>query len=226
MKDTFKLIINYELIDEFCKLNNMLVITDKMLEENNMFKNIVYATNNNFVGRSVYPKDMPIIMNQNIWEKLIKINNELKEKNFCIKIYDAYRPIGIQKLFWEFFYEENGYYDENLVANPNKYGTHNITINAVDICLCGLDGSDVELPCEFDDFTGKANIFYNECSNEAKKNRDLLINIAQKHGLIVNQDEWWHFYDEELKDYGMGFNFIESDLIPQKDTEVFILKIR
>ena len=223
MKNTFELIINYELIDEFCKLNNMLVITDEMLQENNMFKNIVYATDNNFVGRSVYPKDMPIIMNQDVWEKLIKINNELKEKKFCIKIYDAYRPIGIQKLFWEFFYEERGYYDENLVANPNKYGTHNITINAVDICLCGLDGSNVELPCEFDDFTGKANIFYNECSNEAKKNRDLLINTAQKHGLIVNQDEWWHFYDEELKDYGMGFNFIESDLIPQKDTDVFTL---
>ncbi len=225
-KNTFELIINYELIDEFCKLNNMLVVTDKMLQENNMFKNIVYATNNNFVGRSVYPKDMPIIMNQNIWEKLIKINNELKEKNFCIKIYDAYRPIGIQKLFWEFFYEENGYYDEHLVANPNKYGTHNITINAVDICLCNLDGINVELPCEFDDFTGKANIFYNECSNEAKNNRDLLINIAQKHGLIVNQDEWWHFYDEELKDYGMGFNFLESDFIPQKDTDVFVLVVK
>ena len=223
MKNNIELIINYELLDEFCEINNFIIITDEMLEKNNMFKNIVYATENNFVGRSVYPEDMSLIMNKNVWEKLIKINNELKQSNFCIKIYDAYRPIVIQKLFWEFFYEEKGYYDENLVANPNKYGTHNITINAVDIFLCNLDGTNVELPCEFDDFSGKANIFFDGCSNEARKNRDLLINTAKKHGLLVNTEEWWHFYDEELKDYGMGFNFIESNFIPKKDTEVFVL---
>jgi D-alanyl-D-alanine dipeptidase len=76
-------------------------------------------------------------------KELIKINNELKQKGFCIKIYDAYRPIEIQKLFWEFFYQEHGYYDENLVANPNKYGTHNITINAIDMFKENLDSKEL-----------------------------------------------------------------------------------
>ena len=223
MKENIELIIKYELLDEFCKINDFIIVNDDILKENNMYKNIVYATTNNFVGRSVYPKEMPIIINRMVWEKLVKINNELKEKGFCIKIYDAYRPIEIQKLFWEFFYKEHGYYDENLVANPNKYGTHNITINAIDMFICNIDGTEVELPCEFDDFTGKANIFYNECSDKAKKNRDLLINIANKYGLKVNQEEWWHYYDESIEKYGMKCNFIESELIPKNEKEVFVL---
>lgn len=219
-----KLVINYDLLDEFYKINNFINVTDDMLKENNIYKELIYATDNNFVGVSVYPKDMPLIINQIIWKKLIAINNELKEHGLCLKIYDAYRPIEIQKLFWEYFYNTHGYYDETLVANPNKYGTHNITINAVDIFIVNLDASNVELPCEFDDFTGKANIYFKDCSDEAKKNRDLLINIATKHGLIVNEDEWWHFYDNQLEKYGMKYNYSQSEFVPKKEKQVFILK--
>jgi len=224
MKNNIKLEINHDLLKEFCDVNNFVIVTDEMLKENNMYKDLVYATDNNFVGVSVYPKDMPVMMNDVIWEKLIKINNELKEHNLCLKIYDAYRPIEIQKIFWEYFYNTHGYYDESLVANPNKYGTHNITINAMDLFVVGLDGSDVELPCEFDDFTGKASVDYNECSELARKNRDLLINIASKNGLIVNPGEWWHFYDNRLEEYGMKYNFSNSSLVPKMEEEVFILK--
>ena len=118
-KNNTKLVVNYELLDEFCKINNFIVVTDEMLKENNMYKDLVYATDNNFVGISVYPKDMPIIINDIVWDKLIKINNELKTRGLCIKIYDSYRPIEIQKIFWEVFYNTYGYYDETLVANPD-----------------------------------------------------------------------------------------------------------
>lgn len=223
-KKKVEIVIKYDLLEEFCKINNFIIVTDKMLEDNNIYKDIVYATDNNFVGQSVYPKDMPIIINDLVWKKLININDELKYHGFSIKIFDAYRPIEIQKLFWENFYDTHGYYDETLVANPNKYGTHNITINAVDIFIVNLDGSNVELPCEFDDFSEKANIYYSECTETAKNNRDLLIDIAKKNGLLVNADEWWHFYDDRLKKYGMKYNYIQSEFVPKKEKEVFILK--
>lgn len=224
-KKEIELVIRYDLLDEFCEINNFIIVTDEMLEENNMYKDIVYATNNNFVKKSVYPKDMPIIINEGVWEKIININNELKEHGLCIKIHDAYRPIEIQKIFWEDFFDTYGYYDETLVANPNKYGTHNITINAMDIFVVKLDGSEVELPCEFDDFTGKASIDYNECTEAAKNNRDLLIYTANKYGLLVNNDEWWHFYDIRLKEYGMKYNYSQSEFVPKKEKEVFSIKI-
>jgi len=220
----FKLIIRHDLLEEFCQINNFITITDEMLKENNMYKELIYATENNFVGKRVYPKEMPLIINKDIWKKLININNELKKHNLCIKIYDAYRPIEIQKIFWEEFYNNYGYYDETLVANPDKYGTHNITINAIDIYVVNLDGSVAEVPCEFDDFTGKASIHYKNCSEKAKYNRDLLIAIASKNGLVVNVDEWWHYYDKKLEKYGMKYNYSQSELIPKKEDKVFVLK--
>ena len=60
---------------------------------------MVYATNNNFIGKNIYPNDMPLIMNKEIWNKLIRINNDLKRQNLCLKIYDAYRPNVVQKIF-------------------------------------------------------------------------------------------------------------------------------
>lgn len=223
-KNHFELIIREELIDKFCEINNFLNITDDMLKENNMYKNIIYASDNNFIKKSVYPKNMPILINKGVWEKLIKINNNLKKYGLCLKIYDAYRPIEIQRIFWEEFYNIHGFYDELLVANPNKYGTHNITINAIDIFPVDLYGNDIELPCKFDDFTGKASTIYNNCSQIAKYNRDLLISISSKYGLIVNNDEWWHFFDNKLKEYGMTYNYVQSEFVPKNEKEVFILK--
>ncbi len=223
-KNQFELIIREELLNDFCKINDFVIITDDMLKKNNMYKELVYATNDNFIGKSVYPSNMPILINKEVNEKLIKVNSKLKEYGLCLKIYDAYRPIQIQKIFWEEFYNTNGFYDELLIANPNKYGTHNITINAVDILPVNLDGTDIELPCKFDDFTGKASISYNNCSEKEKYNRDLLISICAKYGLIVNKDEWWHFYDNRLKEYGMTYNYAQSEFIPKKENEVFVLK--
>lgn len=218
------MIINNEELKNFCQINDFVVITDEMLEQAGMYKNLVYATDNNFVGVRVYPENMPIIMNNEVWNKLLRVNGELKKFNKCITIYDAYRPIQIQRLFWDYFYNTHGYYDETLVANPNKYGTHNIKINAIDMFISNIDGTSIELPCEFDDFTEKANIHYNKCSKEAIANRDLLINTAKKYGLIVNESEWWHFYDERILDKGMRFNYSESDLKPIGEDKTFILK--
>ena len=90
--------------------------------------------------------------------------------------------------------------------------------------ISNIDGSSLELPCEFDDFTEKANIHYKDCSKEAIFNRDLLINTAKKYGLIVNESEWWHFYDERILDKGMKFNYAESDLKPIEEDKTFILQ--
>ena len=223
-KEYFELIIKEELLEEFCDKNNFIIITDDMMKENNIYIDFVYATDNNFVGKSVYPPNMPVIVNKEIWKKMIKINDELKESGLCLKIYDAYRPIEVQRMFWEYFYDTHGFYDESFVSNPNKYGTHNITLNAIDISVVDLDGNDVELPCPFDDFSEKACIHYNNCSEQAKYNRDLLISLANKYGLIVNEDEWWHFYDDRLQKYGMKYNYIQTDFVPKNENKVFILK--
>ena len=141
----------------------------------------------------------------------------------CLLILDAYRPIEIQKIFWDFYVSQNNSEDETLVANPSKYGTHNITMCAIDIMPVSLDGRKIPLPSEFDDFTGKANIYYDECSEEEKENRDKFIRIVTSNGLTVNEDEWWHFYDNSLLEYGMKYNYKDSKFKPVDEEETFIL---
>ena len=218
-----EVIINYDNLDKFCKKNNFLLISKEELKRENIYLDLKYATDDNFVGRRVYPKDMPLIVNEVVWGKILKINNSLKEKGLCLLILDAYRPIEIQKIFWDYYTKESGEEVETMVANPNKYGTHNITMNAMDIMPVKLDGSFIELPCEFDDFTGKANIYYDGCSDEAKKNRDLFLEIVLSNGLLVNEDEWWHFYDDSLKEIGMIYNYKESKYKPVLEEETFTL---
>ena len=215
-----KLKINKNNLLNFCKKNNFIIISNKMLKKENIKKNLVYSTKNNFTGKIIYPRRVSLIMNKDVWAKLIKINNELKEKGKCITLYDSYRPIQIQKLFWDIFFQIFGFHDETLVANPNKYGTHNIKINAVDILISNIDNT----PIDFDDFTEKASIYYKDCSSAAIANRDLLITTAEKYGLIVNKSEWWHYIDERIAQNGIEFNYSNSDLIPEDEEKTFILK--
>lgn len=209
-----EVIINYDNLNSFCEKNDFLTISNEELEKENIYLDLKYATDNNFVGHRVYPINMPLIVNKMIWSKIRKVNDRLKKDGLCLIILDAYRPIEIQKIFWEYYKQENGDGVETLVANPEKYGTHNITINAIDMMPVKLDGSAIALPCEFDDFMGKANIYYDGCSEEAKKNRDNFLEIVKANGLVVNEDEWWHFYDESLNEYGMIYNYKNSKFKP------------
>lgn len=120
-----------------------------------------------------------------------------------------------------YFFQKNGYNDPSLVADPINYGQHNITLNAIDIIPSKLDGTKIELPCEFDDFSEKSRIDYNKCPQKAKNNRDLLINIAQKYGLIVNPKEWWHFSDKNIFKNGLNYNYKNTNLIPTETEKAF-----
>ena len=44
-----------------------------------MYVDLKYATDDNFVGHRVYPENMPLIVNKVVWEKMKKINDDLKK---------------------------------------------------------------------------------------------------------------------------------------------------
>ena len=51
-----EMIINYNELENFCLKNEFIIITEEMLKEEGMYKNLVYSTDDNFVGKRVYPK--------------------------------------------------------------------------------------------------------------------------------------------------------------------------
>jgi len=67
-------VINYDNLDSFCEKNGLLIISKEELDKEKMYVDLKYANDDNFVGRRVYPKDMPLIINKIVWEKVKKIN--------------------------------------------------------------------------------------------------------------------------------------------------------
>lgn len=153
-----------------------------------------YAIEDNFTNRKVYPYDI-CVLQKSTAEKLAKANKELMEMGYRLKIWDAYRPLSVQKIFWEIVP------DSRYVANPNTGGSKHNRGTAVDVTLVDMDGNELEMPTGFDDFTEKASRNYANVSEEAKKHVDILTNVMVKNGFTTISTEWWHYNDSDSAKY-------------------------
>src|SRR3954447_19603331 len=79
-----------------------------------------YATDNNFVGRKVYPEARAFLQKPAA-EALLEVHRELKKQGLGLVIFDGYRPWSITKLFWEVSPGDK----RKFVANPAKGSKHN-----------------------------------------------------------------------------------------------------
>ena len=153
-----------------------------------IIEDIRYATDNNFTGQVIYD-DMSAYLRYGTVKKLINVQNELKSNGYKLVVWDAYRPVETQYKLWEICP------DPAYVSNPNNGYSNHSRGNTIDISIVKLDGSEVELPSGYDDFTEKADRDYSDVSAEAKNNAEMIENIMEKYGFKGYQKEWWHFTD-------------------------------
>lgn len=153
-----------------------------------------YATSDNFFKKCFYPVEVCAIRRET-GKKLVKANQIFKEKGYTIKVWDAYRPLSIQRAFYE------AYPGTIFVAKPpdpsitsNLRPRHNNGM-AVDITLVDSNGKELEMPSEFDDFTEKASPTYEHMTIEARKNIDYMRGVMEGLGFRIHEGEWWHFVD-------------------------------
>lgn len=149
-----------------------------------------YATTNNFTHKIVYPVNVCVVKKTTAL-KLKAVNEELKKKGYKIKIYDGYRPLKVQEIFWSIVP------DSRYVADPKKGGSRHNTGTAVDITLVDESGNELEMPSGFDDFTEKASRTSKNMTQKAGENMKLLTDAMTAHGFRTIQTEWWHFEDGE-----------------------------
>lgn len=154
---------------------------------------IRYATANNFVGKPVYPSARCFLL-EKAAIRLHGVQKNLEKIGLGLKVYDGYRPLAVQKIFWSLV--PNTHY----VADPAVGSNHNRGAS-VDLTLVTIDGVDLPMPTDFDDFTEKAAWSYQGGSKEALKNRDLLGEAMKEEGFIPYENEWWHFDDPDWKNY-------------------------
>lgn len=149
-----------------------------------------YATADNFTGKVIY-KSPEAYLCYGTMKKLMAVQEELRKYDMKLVIWDAYRPMAAQFRLWEVCP------NPDFVADPHKSITAHARGNTVDISLVRTDGSPVEMPSEFDDFSPRASRNYTDTPEEAARNSQFLEKIMAANGFEGLHSEWWHYYDKE-----------------------------
>jgi D-alanyl-D-alanine dipeptidase len=147
---------------------------------------LIYATEENFTGRRVYPDEARAYLCPPAAERLKKVQASLRELGLSLKIWDAYRPLSVQRKFWELVP------DPRYVADPAEGSRHNRGM-AVDLTLIDASGKELSMPTPFDDFSERASHSYLDCSAEQIANRTLLKEAMMAQGFRPIDTEWWHY---------------------------------
>jgi D-alanyl-D-alanine dipeptidase len=161
-----------------------------------------YASEDNFTKRKLYDSNTCFLRKPTA-VKLDAVQKELEKMNLGLKVWDCYRPLAVQWIFWKILP------DERYVANPETGSRHN-RASAVDLTLVDSQGKELQMPTGFDDFSSRADHHYRDLPAEAIRNRELLKGLMEKAGFISLAEEWWHYDDE---------NWMQFDLmdIPFRD---------
>lgn len=147
-----------------------------------------YATDNNFTGQRIYDFN-ELWLRYGTVKKLMRIQEELKQSGLYLKVWDGFRPPSAQFKLWEVCP------NPTYVSNPNNGFSSHSRGNTVDITLVYADGTEIEMPTGFDDFSKLADRDYSDCCQEAAENAMFLERLMVEHGFKPYIGEWWHFSD-------------------------------
>ncbi len=170
-----------------------------------------YATKNNFTGKVHYPI-AECFLEEEVAHALARVQNAARALGFSLKIYDGYRPLSVQRAFWEFLP------DERFIAHPDKGGKHP-RATAVDLTLIDAKGNELLMPTPFDDFSEKAAKDYQDLPEDVIENRALLHKIMERENFIGLDSEWWHFDYHTFKDFPPQDVTFEDLLVFSKETK-------
>lgn len=146
---------------------------------------IRYATANNFTGQAIYPVAR-CLLRRDAALRLLRVQEALRKQGYRLIVFDCYRPLSVQKRFWEIMP------DERYVADPSKGSRHNRGA-AVDVSLADSAGKPLPMPTSYDDFSAKAHRGWKGAAPEALRNSALLETAMKAEGFEPFPTEWWHF---------------------------------
>jgi D-alanyl-D-alanine dipeptidase len=152
-----------------------------------------YATKDNFVGRPLYPFPAAYLRRSTA-EKVKAAAGLLREKGLRLVVYDAYRPLSVQREMWKVKP------DRRFVADPATGSRHNRGA-AIDAALADRRGRRLRMPSDFDAFAPEAALGAKGVPEKAAANARTLRNAMVAAGLKPLSTEWWHFSDPDAADW-------------------------
>ncbi|XHR29166.1 MAG: M15 family metallopeptidase [Chthoniobacteraceae bacterium] len=158
---------------------------------------LAYASSANCVQRPVYPQDAHAWADPRVAECLEYAAATLAMQGCRLVLLDAYRPPWAVERLWEIGRAMN--LDIRYLSNPAGRGSDHSRGAAVDVTMERIDGSPVEMPCRFDEFSEMAWIDCPHVTRLAAANRDLLCLAMEAAGFKVHPEEWWHYVIPEAR---------------------------
>ena len=152
-----------------------------------------YAGPENFLGRALYCRPAAFLRRSSA-EKLAKAASSLRAKGLRLIVFDAYRPLSVQRLLWK------AKPDSRFVAPPDRGSAHNRG-GAVDAGLCDAAGRALIMPSAFDEFGPSAAHDAPGASPRARANARILKAAMEAAGFAALASEWWHYRDPASKDW-------------------------
>ena len=175
----------------------MLFSTMKLVEilpdQQDIIISLAYASDKNFTGKKIY-RNNGCFLREEAFLALTKTIEIARKLGFKIKIFDTFRPVEAQKKMWDF----NP--DPKYIANP-KFGSPHSRGIAVDLTLCNMDNSELDMGTSFDSFSEKSHHDYFDFNEKILKNRNTLLGIMTLSGWDFYINEWWHYQLFESKTF-------------------------
>ena len=175
------------------------VVPDAILE-------IRYYSSYNFVGERIDGYMAPVaIMTVKAANALKEVSDELAEKGYRLKIYDAYRPqravnhfirwaenvedIRMKPYFYPDVPKSELFEREYIMARSGHSRGSTVDLTLLDM----KTGKDLDMGGVFDWFGELSHPDYENITPQQKANRLILREAMLKHGFAPLDSEWWHF---------------------------------
>ncbi len=181
-----------------------LFISKHLVNINSLDSNIRvvlhYSTSHNFLNKDLYHGLQNCYLPCEVAIKLSNAQQFLNSQypNYRIIVFDAVRPLHIQKQMWDEL-DMPAKDKINYLAHPSDISLHNYGA-AVDVGIIGDNDVLLNMGTAFDFFgelsepkREKEFVENGKLSQEALNNRLLLRTVMMKAGFTTITSEWWHF---------------------------------
>ena len=180
-----------------------------------------YATTDNFLGRKVAGYEAGVcILTRPTAEALARVQARLGARGYSLKVYDCYRPARAVRDFihWsrneppgktqqQYFkgLEHRNLFKLGYISSRSMHSRGNtVDLSVVPLngeapssrkdLFCGLtDKTTLDFGTGYDCFNDKSHTASPEISEDAQKNRRMLVAAMKAEGFKNYSKEWWHF---------------------------------
>ena len=182
---------------------------------------IRYYSNDNFLGTKVRGYESAnCILTKAASEALKKVQEEISEKGYTLKIFDCYRPqqavdhfvewvndADDQKMKAEYYPDEDKtlLIQKGYIADKSGHSRG----STLDLTLVEHDSAtELDMGTPFDYFDTLSNTADPRMTEQQKHNRLLLKSAMENHGFVNYDKEWWHYTlkDEPYPDTYFNFS--------------------